>query len=67
MAEGYYRFGGRVIVAVAAIVIWKFYIPPAPQPEVTSKEKITVAQPEKPSATVPIPPGPQQNQLPKKK
>jgi len=42
-----------LIVVVAAIVIWKFYMPPAPQPEVASKEKITVSQPEKPSVTTP--------------
>ncbi len=36
-----------VIVVVAAIVIWKFYIPSTPKPEVTPKEKITVSQPEK--------------------
>jgi adenylate cyclase len=42
-----------VIVVVAAIIIWKFYTPSGPQPEVASKEKITVAQPEKPSVTTP--------------
>ena len=47
-----------VILVVAAIVIWKFYMPPAPQPEVTSKEKITVAPSEKPSVTVPTSPTP---------
>jgi adenylate cyclase len=47
-----------VIVVIAAAVIWKFYIPPAPQPEVTSKEKITVAPSEKPSVTVPTSPTP---------
>jgi adenylate cyclase len=41
-----------VIVVVAAIVIWKLYTPSALQPEVASKEKITVAQPERPSETV---------------
>jgi class 3 adenylate cyclase/tetratricopeptide (TPR) repeat protein len=41
------------IVAVAAIMIWKFYISPAPQPEVASKEKITTALAEKPLATMP--------------
>ena len=40
-----------VIVVVAASVIWKFYMPPAPQPEMASKEKITTPLPEKPSAT----------------
>ena len=39
-------------------MIWKFYTPPAPQPEVASKEKITVAPPEKPSVTVPTSPVP---------
>ena len=47
-----------VIVVVAVIVIWKFYMPPAPQPEVTSKEKITVTPSEKPSVTVPTSPAP---------
>jgi tetratricopeptide (TPR) repeat protein len=42
-----------VIVVVAAIMIWKFYISPVPQPEVASKEKITAPLPEKPLATVP--------------
>ena len=42
-----------VIVIVAAIVIWKLYTPSAPQPEVTPKEKITVAQSEKPPTVVP--------------
>ena len=44
---------GLVIVVAAAVVIWKLYTPSAPQPEVTSKEKITTALPEKPSAAVP--------------
>jgi len=47
-----------LIVVIAAIVIWKFYTPPAPQPEVASKEKITVAPSEKLSVTVPTSPGP---------
>jgi len=47
-----------LIVVIAAIVIWKFYAPSARQPEVASKEKITVAQPEKPSETVTPPPAP---------
>jgi adenylate cyclase len=55
-----------VIVVVAAIVIWKVYTPPAPQPEVVSKEKITVAQPEKPSPTV-TPPAPSTEPKPKEK
>jgi adenylate cyclase len=42
-----------VIVVVAVIVIWKFYIPSAPQPEVTPKEKIVVSQPEKAPTIVP--------------
>jgi adenylate cyclase len=45
-----------VIVVVAAVVVWKVYTPSAPQPELAPKEKITVAQPEKPSATVTPPP-----------
>ena len=56
-----------LIVAVAAIVIWKLYVPPVPQPKITSKEKITVPQPEKPSATPPIPPGPSVETTPKEK
>ena len=42
-----------VIVVVAAIVIWKFYIPSAPQPEITPKEKAVASQPDKAAATVP--------------
>jgi adenylate cyclase len=42
-----------VIVVVAAVMIWKFYISPATQPEIVSKEKITTPLPEKPSATIP--------------
>jgi len=41
------------IVVVAAMMIWKFYISPAPQPEVAFKEKITTPLPERPLATVP--------------
>lgn len=41
-----------VIAAVAAVVIWKYNIPPAPQPEVASKEKLAASLPEKPSATI---------------
>jgi len=55
------------ILIIAAMVIWKLYTPPAPQPEVPPKEKITVAQPEKPSATVPIPPAPSAEPAPKEK
>jgi adenylate cyclase len=42
-----------LIVVVAAIVIWKFYIPSVPQPEVTPKEKAVVPQPEKAPTAVP--------------
>jgi len=41
-----------VIVVVAAVMIWKFYISPFPQPEVTYKEKNAVPLPEKPSTTI---------------
>ena len=47
-----------VILVVAAVMIWKFYIPPTPQPEIASKEKLTAPLPEKPSATTPIAPAP---------
>jgi len=47
-----------VIVVVAAAVIWKLYTPSAPQPEVASKEKITVAPSEKPPVTAPTSPSP---------
>lgn len=47
-----------VIVVVAAMVIWKFYIPPTSQPEIASKEKLTAPLPEKPSATIPTAPAP---------
>jgi adenylate cyclase len=47
-----------VILVVAAVMIWKFNIPPTPQPEVASKEKITAAPSEKPSATIPTAPAP---------
>ena len=47
-----------VIVVIAAVVIWRFYTPSAPQPEVASKEKITVAPSEKPPVTVPTSPAP---------
>jgi adenylate cyclase len=40
-------------VVVGAIVIWKFYTPPAPQPEVAPKEKAVVSQPEKALTVVP--------------
>jgi len=42
-----------LIVVVAAIVIWKYYIPSAPQPEVTPKEKIAVSQPVKAPTVAP--------------
>ena len=42
-----------VIVVVAAIAIWKFYIPSTPKPEVTPKEKIVVSQPERAPTGVP--------------
>jgi len=42
-----------LVVVIAAIVILKFYTPSAPQPEVTSKEKVVAPQPEKASAVVP--------------
>jgi len=47
-----------VIVAVAAIVIWKLYTPPALQPEVATKEKITLGPSEKPPVTVATSPAP---------
>ena len=42
-----------VIVVIAAVVIWRFYTPSAPKPEVVPKEKVTAAQPEKLPATLP--------------
>jgi len=56
-----------LIVVVAAVVIWKLYTPSAPQPEVTSKDKITAPQPEKPSATIPTAPAPSVETAPKEK
>jgi adenylate cyclase len=47
-----------LIIIVAAVVVWKIYTPSAPQPEVASKEKITVAPSEKPSVTAPTSPIP---------
>jgi adenylate cyclase len=58
---------GLVVAAVAALVIWKFYIPSAPQPEVASKERITAAPSEKPSAIVPTFPAPSVEPAPKEK
>jgi len=56
-----------VIVVVAAFVIWKLSAPTAPQPEIVSKEKIIVPQPEKPSATIPTTPAPSVETAPKEK
>jgi len=56
-----------VIVVVAAIVIWKLYTPSAPKPEVASKEKIAVPQPDKSSATIPTGPAPSVETAPKEK
>jgi len=42
-----------LVVVIAAIVIWKFYTPSAPQPEVTSKEKVVAPQPERAQAALP--------------
>jgi adenylate cyclase len=56
-----------VIVVITAVVIWKYYTPPTPQPEVTSKDKITAPQPEKPSATIPTAPAPSVETAPKEK
>ncbi len=36
-----------VIMTVAAVVIWRFYAPPAPQPEIIPKGKVVSPQPEK--------------------
>ena len=44
------------IAIVAALAIWKFYLLPAPPPQVSSKENIKVASLEKPAETVPTPP-----------
>jgi len=52
-----------VIVVIAAVVIWKFYTPSAPQPEMPSKEKILTPQLERPPTTVP----PSAEVLPKEK
>jgi adenylate cyclase len=41
-----------LIVVIAVPIIWKLYIPPASQKEVTPKEKIVVSQPEKVPTTV---------------
>ncbi len=42
-----------VVVVAAFIMIWRFYISPAPQLEIASKEKITAPLPEKSLITVP--------------
>ena len=42
-----------VIVIIAAVVIWKFYISPATQPEITQKDKVVAPQPEKVPTVVP--------------
>jgi adenylate cyclase len=42
-----------IIVMVAAFVIWNFYIPSTPKPEVTPKEKIAVSQTEKAPTVAP--------------
>ena len=41
-----------VVGVAAAMMIWKFYISPAPQPEGASKEKITAPLSKKPLATM---------------
>jgi len=41
-----------VIVVIGAVMIWKFFSPTTPKPEVVPKEKVTGAQPEKPPATL---------------
>jgi len=41
-----------VIVIVAAVVIWRLLMPPAPQREVASKEKMAFPLPDKPSIAV---------------
>jgi adenylate cyclase len=47
-----------LIIIVVAVVVWKIYTPPTPQPEVATKEKITVAPSEKPTVTIPTSPAP---------
>jgi adenylate cyclase len=42
-----------MVVVVALIMVWKFYSPTAPKPDVTQKEKIEVSQPEKTPTVVP--------------
>ena len=55
------------IAIVAALVIWKFYWPPATQPEIVSKDNITADRSEKPSAMVPASPTPSVEPAPKEK
>ena len=56
-----------LIIIVAAVMVWKIYTPPAPQPEVAPKEKITVAPSEKPPVTIPTSPAPSVEPAPKEK
>jgi adenylate cyclase len=44
--------GVVVILAIAAIVVWKYYTPPTPEMEVASKEKMAFPLPDKPSIAV---------------
>jgi adenylate cyclase len=41
-----------VILAIAAIAVWKYYTPPTPKMEVVSKEKMALSLPDKPSIAV---------------
>ncbi len=52
-----------LIIIVAAVVVWKIYTPPAPQPEVTLKEKVVAS----PSERVPTGPPPSAEPTPKEK
>jgi len=56
-----------LIIIVAAVVVWKIYTPPAPQPEIASKEKITVTPSEKPLVTISTSPAPSVEPVPKEK
>jgi adenylate cyclase len=56
-----------LIIIVAAVVVWKIYTPPTPQPEIVSKEKIVAPQAEKPSATIPVISAPSVETAPKEK
>jgi adenylate cyclase len=42
-----------MIVVIAAVVIWKYYIPPTLRPKVAQKEKIVASQPEKAPTVAP--------------